>query len=181
MRKNIVIIFGIAIIILSAFFVSTKEKAQTTEPQNNETARNSNNKLLVKNLEKAGHFEVKNSGKTIKLNSMVVVEKQKDGEWKRLSDFEQVSSSYLDIRLNVGDGITYKESRCIKIRKNETIRPAAWTGYSCTAQAFKSCRGNVYLGPGKFRFVLKSCSGKNEYFGDEFELPKYKPVYEDIE
>jgi hypothetical protein len=63
---------------------------------------------------------------------------------------------------------------CVSIPARTTFTPVAWTGMSCNSQCPRPCRANVYLGPGTFRFVVRTCDGRRHWESAWFSLPAAK-------
>lgn len=61
-------------------------------------------------------------------------------------------------------------STCIQLDERG-LKPLPWSGMSCSSQCNRTCDKNQRL-EGRFRFVIKSCDGKNRFEGPTFELPR---------
>lgn len=139
-------------------------------------------KIVVRNVGEPGGFEVENKGEETELDWRVLVETKKGDKWERLAN----SRTFLNILLVEDCGLSPitksvvknedNKPLCRKFAADETVRAKPWYGWSCSAQCLpKSCRGNAYMGPGIFRFVVRSCDGQKDYYGEEFKLPPYDP------
>lgn len=118
--------------------------------------------VRVENGPKPGSFRIVNPGTdSVSLDSRVIVEHLVNGEWKAIPVivelFEKCSQKPLKACPAVGGG--------------QTLQPVAWTGSGCGSQCDEPCRGNIYYGPGKFRFVVRDCAKQRRFTGPEFELP----------
>ena len=63
---------------------------------------------------------------------------------------------------------------CVSIPARATFTPVAWTGMSCDSQCPRPCRANYHLGPGTFRFVVRTCDGRRHWESAWFSLPAAK-------
>lgn len=63
---------------------------------------------------------------------------------------------------------------CIRLPAGGKITPVPWTGFDCDSQCPRPCRANAYLGPGRFRYVVKSCDGTRQWESAWLDLPPYK-------
>lgn len=117
--------------------------------------------VVVRNLSLPGAFEVENPGPDIELAWAVAVQRHAKGEW---------SDEVTDLSLIEKCGDT-PPGRCVRLAHGARLRPVRWNGLTCGSQCPAACRANVYLGPGRFRFVVSSCDGKRKFQGPEFELP----------
>lgn len=143
-------------------------------PHSPDTSANSSNvmteiktdsAIIIRNLEKHGSFEVENSsGNEVELSWQIAVERKEGDEWKRLT-------SVTELNLIEKCGMS-KDSSCMRLAGGAKISPVPWTGWAYRAQCRKNSRKDRYYGPGTFRFIVKSCDGKQEYYGPEFEMPK---------
>jgi len=64
--------------------------------------------------------------------------------------------------------------KCVTLPAKGAITPVPWTGFDCDSQCPRACRANAYLGPGRFRYVVKSCDGTRQWESVWFDLPPYK-------
>jgi len=120
--------------------------------------------VAIKNIEPPGAFEIANLGPMVELAWAVAVEQAVGEEWRPIvvEQFELVEQC--------GE---IKSSPCRRLGERAVIRPVPWTGYSCTSQCNTACRANVYYGPGRFRFVIRDCTGQWRVEGPPFELPPF--------
>lgn len=121
--------------------------------------------VLVRNLSPPGAFEVENRGPDIELARTVTIQRDLKGEWSDestdLALVEKCEKSPLNGRVLLPHGAT--------------LRPVLWNGMSCGSQCAATCRANLYLGPGRFRFVVSSYDGKHNFTGPTFEMPSRRP------
>lgn len=117
--------------------------------------------VVVRNLSPAGAFEVENQGPDVELAWAVAVQRYTDGQW---------TDSVTDLALAETCGQA-PESGCVRLAHSAKIRPERWNGLSCGSQCPAACRANVYLGPGRFRFVVSSCDRQQKFLGSAFEMP----------
>lgn len=115
----------------------------------------------VRLLGKPGAFQIANMGDEIDLSRDVIVERNGDGG-------TAVTLQLIDTCGAPDAGA------CVSIPARGTFTPVAWTGTSCDSQCPRPCRANVYLGPGTFRFVVKSCDGRRHWESAWFSLPAAK-------
>jgi hypothetical protein len=117
--------------------------------------------VVVHNLSLPGAFEVENRGPEIELAWAVTIQRELKGEW---------SDRVTDLALVEKCGQS-PPAGCVPLPHGAKIRPVRWNGLTCGAQCAATCRANVYLGPGRFRFVASSCDGKRKFPGPAFEMP----------
>lgn len=63
---------------------------------------------------------------------------------------------------------------CTPLPAGGTLTPVPWTGFDCDSQCPRACRANAYMGPGRFRYVVKSCDAAMQWESAWFDLPAYK-------
>jgi hypothetical protein len=117
--------------------------------------------VVVRNLSLPGAFEIENRGPDIELAWAVTIQRELKGEW---------SDHATDLTLIEKCGQS-PPSGCVPLPHGAKLRPARWNGLTCGSQCAATCRANLYLGPGRFRFVVTSCDGKRKFRGPAFELP----------
>ena len=117
--------------------------------------------VVVRNLSPAGAFEVENQGLDIELAWTVTVQRYADGHW---------TDEVTDLALAEECGQA-PESGCVRLTHSAKIRPKRWNGLTCGSQCPAPCRANVYLGPGRFRFVVSSCDRRQRFVGPPFAMP----------
>jgi len=66
-----------------------------------------------------------------------------------------------------------RQPGCQTLEHGAKLRPVAWNGLSCGGQCGGTCRGNAFLGPGQFRFVVTTCDKKRSFYGPVFTMPDY--------
>jgi len=116
--------------------------------------------VVVNNLKSPGSFSVTNNDNDIHLLRKVLVEKQQGGTW---------TATDADVRLIATcDETETGTTRLLK--RGEKLDVKFWNGWSCDGQCPRPCRANVFLGPGTFRFVVRSEDGKKRFEGPPFEL-----------
>lgn len=110
-------------------------------------------------------FQVVVSGDAIDLSRDVTIEHEADSGRYPIGGIIQLIES-CDKQLDAGT--------CVSLPAKGTITPVPWTGFTCDSQCPRACRANAYLGPGVFRYVVKSCDGKRQWASPYFTLPPYK-------
>jgi hypothetical protein len=116
--------------------------------------------LQVKNLAAPGASSIANPGPDVALNRRVTVEKHAGANWV---------ATDADVRLIAScDELETATERVLRSGETLTLKP--WNGWTCDGQCAGSCRANVYLGPGEFRFVIVSANGKQRFEGPAFAL-----------
>jgi hypothetical protein len=117
-------------------------------------------KIVLRNLSAPGAFSVTNNGPDIELQRRVVVEKMEPAGWR---------ATYADVRLIAT--CEEKETGTTRLMKHgETLVVKSWNGWSCNGQCPRSCRANIFLGPGQFRFVVVSGNSTQRFEGEAFTL-----------
>jgi hypothetical protein len=116
--------------------------------------------VQVRNLNAPGAASVTNHGPDIALSRKVTVEQHVGASW---------TATDADVRLIAACGDLETKNDHM-LRKGETLILLPWNGWTCGGQCAGSCRANVYLGPGEFRFVVVSASGKQRFAGPAFML-----------
>lgn len=149
----------------------TPEKCPTKE---------NNAVVVVRNTNEPGGFEVENKGEAVDLDWQVMIERKEKGEWRRLSKEDKKSFLYVLLAeqcptINWMTGNDKDKPSCKHLAKGEIIHPKPWTGYSCSAQCWFSCRANAPI-YGTFRFVVRSCDQQKEFYGAEFEGRAWKTL-----
>jgi hypothetical protein len=117
--------------------------------------------VVVRNLSLPGAFEVENRGPDIELAWAVTLQRQLKGHW---------SDEVTDLTLSEKCGASPRAG-CVPLLHGAKLAPVRWNGLTCGSQCAATCRANIYLGPGRFRFVVSSCDGKRKFFGAAFEMP----------
>jgi hypothetical protein len=117
--------------------------------------------VVLRNLAKAGAFQIDNSGPPVRLSAEVHIEQRVKGIWQ---------SRYPVIHLMESCASPAPEE-CIELGQGKILTPAPWTGFTCSVQCITKCKKNAYLGPGVFRFVLSACDKSGKFYGDPFTLP----------
>ncbi len=118
-------------------------------------------KVVIFNGKFPGSFRVENNGDMpVSLDREVTVEIWGAGKWSEIKGI---------VRLI--DRCNPQPNECLRLAASSSFEPLPWNGMSCGAQCGEPCRANEYYGPGKFRYVLKDCAGKERWIGPEFELP----------
>jgi hypothetical protein len=118
--------------------------------------------LVIANGKLPGGFRVTNKGEIpLSLDREVTVEIWDKAKWNEIKGIVKLI-----------DGCNPQPKGCLRLMPGSSFGPLSWTGMSCGAQCGEACRANEYYGPGKFRYVLKDCDGKERWTGPEFELPK---------
>jgi hypothetical protein len=117
--------------------------------------------VVVRNLAAPGAFEVENRGPDIELSGAVTIQRYVKGEW---------SDAVTDLTLVEKCGEHPRRS-CVSLPRGAVLHPIHWNGLTCGTQCAATCRANLFLGPGRFRFVASSCDGKRRFTGPAFEMP----------
>lgn len=116
--------------------------------------------VVVSNLNPPGAASVTNQGPDVALRRNVVVEKRVGTSW---------TAAVADVRLITNcDDVGTSPTRVL--HRGETLTLKTWNGWSCDGQCARSCRANVYLGPGEFRFVVVPANGEPRSAGAGFVL-----------
>lgn len=117
--------------------------------------------VVVRNLSLPGAFEVENRGPDIELAWAVTVQRELNGQWS-----DEVTDLTLSQKCEASP-----RAGCVPLPHGAKLAPVRWNGLTCGSQCAATCRANIYLGPGRFRFVVSSCDGKRKFFGAAFEMP----------
>jgi hypothetical protein len=144
-------------VVLGALSCASPPVEHASEPPPEEVT------VLVRNLSRPGSFEVENLGPDIELAWAVAVHRHLQGEW---------SDEVTDLTLIQKCGQT-PPAGCVPLAHGAKLRPVRWNGLTCGSQCAATCRANLYLGPGQFRFVVSSCDGKHKFPGPAFEMPAH--------
>ena len=103
--------------------------------------------------------------KPVKIASSATIEHQVDGKWSAVPD------------LDLGKGYRLVERcggaappACIDLAPGAPLHPAPFRGFSCSSQCNEECGKNIWLGPGSFRLVVRTCDGAT-IEGPMFRLP----------
>jgi hypothetical protein len=119
-------------------------------------------RVVVTNLATPGGVSIANTSKQdVQLARDLVVERQAAGKWERVEVALALSSTCEKPSTET----------CPTLAAGATLRPVRWNGFTCAPQCPGSCRANVYLGPGTFRFVVSTCDRAQRFVGPAFELP----------
>ena len=117
----------------------------------------------IRNGSNPGSLELVVRG-VVELDVELMVERQLgDGSFQPLQNLDLES-------MKLVTSCDQRLSKCVNVA-DRTLRPLPWSGMSCSSQCNHSCDKNVGL-VGRFRFVVKSCDGKNRFEGPVFEIPK---------
>ncbi len=124
--------------------------------------------VSVHNLAQPGAFEVVNEGGEVSLSSSVQVQRFLNGTWDKA----------VDVHFMCPDDL-FQVPACVTLRAGQRFRPPPWSGSTCSSQlqCGVGCRGNMFLPPGTFRFVVTLCSGDKSFAGPAFDMEDpYKPA-----
>ena len=116
--------------------------------------------IAITNLPQAGAIEIANHGPSVDIKTKLLVQREYKGEWR-----DETTDTRIIEKCGDSPGV------CRRLAHNAVLRPVPWNGLICASQCSAGCRANLYLGPGKFRFVVESCDGKSRTFGPPFEMP----------
>jgi hypothetical protein len=120
----------------------------------------------VENGGRPGQFAVANHGSgPVELLRRVTVEHLETGTWV---------STEADVSLIASCG-EKAETPNVQLMNGQTLKVAPWNGKTCDGQCSRSCRANIYLGPGEFRFVVWTADRKSRFAGPSFHLPPKSP------
>ena len=120
--------------------------------------------VVLRNLESSGAVEIENRGPTISLWWQMRLQRFEGGEWREEKGLNLVILATCEWNRRLG---------CQPFEHGAKLRPVPWNGLSCGGQCWASCRANVFLGPGQFRFVANSCDQKRSFYGPAFMMPDY--------
>lgn len=116
--------------------------------------------VQVTNGNAPGAAVITNRGPDIALSRTLSVEKHVGATWTATEAAVRLIAACDDTEVGIAR----------VIRRGETFTLKPWNGWTCGGQCGASCRANVYLGPGEFRFVVKSADGKQRFEGPAFVL-----------
>ena len=116
--------------------------------------------VVVRNLSSPGSFEVENRGPAVDLAWQVTVERHWNGQW---------TDEVTDLTLIEKCGQPPPPA-CVRLAHAAKLRPVGWNGLTCGSQCAATCRANIYLGPGRFRFVVSSCDGQHKFPGPAWDV-----------
>jgi hypothetical protein len=133
-------------------------------PSGNAVAKAAEETVVLRNLESPGAVEIENKGSAISLWSQMRLQRFENGEWHEEKGLDLVIFATCEWNRPPG---------CQPVEHGAKVRPVPWNGLSCGGQCGASCRANVFLGPGKFRFVASSCDQKHRFYGPAFTMPDY--------
>jgi len=117
--------------------------------------------VVLNNDGAPGGLRLQNSGPTMSLSSKIIVERVRDGRWIETP-----------VRMDLVEKCAVEDPPvCVSVAAGTTVITVPWRGNNCSGQCPHSCRSNQYVGPGQFRFVVKSCDGTRTVTGPEFVMP----------
>src|SRR5271166_2106705 len=135
--------------VLVTFWLAGPPLQHSSEPPPDEAS------VAVRNLSPPGAFEVTNRGPETELAWAVTIQRDLKGEW---------NDEVTDLTLVEKCGQSPPDG-CVALPQGAKLRPVSWNGLTCGSQCAATCRANLYLGPGRFRFVVSSCDGKRKFRG----------------
>lgn len=144
-------------VVLVALSLASSHRQHASESPPDEAS------VVVRNLSLPGAFEVENRGPDTELAVSVTIQRDLKGEW---------SNEVTDLTLVQRCGQSPPAGRVI-LPHDAKLRPVRWNGLTCGSQCSATCRANLYLGPGRFRFVVSSYDGKHKFPGPAFEMPSH--------
>jgi hypothetical protein len=98
----------------------------------------------------------------ITIHAAIEVEKREERGWVPVeTEFHAVARC---------DGRAAPEQ--VEVAAAATIEVVPWRGFSCSGQCNYVCRGNVYYGPGTFRFVVTTVPTGERLISPAFMLPR---------
>ena len=136
----------------------------TLPPSGNAVAKAAEETVVLRSLESPGAVEIENKGSAISLWSQMRLQRFENGEWHEEKGPDLVIFATCEWNRPPG---------CQPVEHGAKVRPVPWNGLSCGGQCGASCRANVFLGPGQFRFVASSCDQKHRFYGPAFTMPDY--------
>ncbi len=114
-----------------------------------------------------GSLTVVNPGPTaLELDPGVAVERWDQDHWTPVSTSLKLVSDCAQLQQPV---------KCVRLAPGANLHVVSWKGFSCSGQCAGSCRANIYYGPGKFRFIVRTCDGSQKYVSKTFTLPANPP------
>ncbi len=113
-----------------------------------------------------GSFSVHAGSVAATLSTHVDVEREVDGGFVLAGTSDVVLTAACDAKLATGGSAP----PCIALAAGETLTPPPWTGMSCASQCNLLCHFNAPVTPGNFRFVVRSCDGKQRFEGPTFTM-----------
>jgi len=116
--------------------------------------------VSVRNLTPPGAFEVVSEGGEVSLSSRVQVQSLFNGVWQNEDTDVQLVRSCNPPQIPA----------CVTLHDGERLQPPPWNGRSCGSQCSATCRINMMLPPGTFRFSVALCSGGESIVGPAFEM-----------
>jgi hypothetical protein len=118
--------------------------------------------ISVENGTHPGEFAVTNHGTgPVDLLRKVTVEVRGAGKW---------AATDADVSL-VASCSDKSATSSVTLASRQTLKVAPWNGMTCDGQCPRSCRANVSLGPGEFRFVVWTADRKTRFEGLSFHMP----------
>ena len=145
------------------FTLTALYRACWADPRNPTDIVTAAGPVIIRNLTNAGAFEVENAGPDLDLAWSIAVQREQDGAW-----VDEVTD--IGVVRKCGES---NPGSCVRLAHGTRFLPLPWNGLSCGSQCPASCRPNICLGPGRFRFVVASCDGKQRFAGPAFFLPAY--------
>jgi hypothetical protein len=181
---NYVYVFGVGVVALTSFCraesasvptsverkpaIQTAKKGELDGPSTHTRPSTINmvtlGSLRITNLAQPGELEVENLGPDVDLAWTLLVQYEYNNQW-----INKVLDLGLELVQKCGEP---KLGRCVRLIRGAKLRPVPWDGFTC-ASCSTGCRGNAYLDPGRFRFVISTCDGKKKIYGPSFDLPDY--------
>ncbi len=123
--------------------------------------------VKVDNGEHPGQFSVTNAGSTpIDLSRKVTVERAEAGKWIETAALVNLVASCEEKNLATTPR---------RFAAGEELKVAPWNGWGCNGQCPRACRSNYYLGPGRFRFVVRTADHMHRFEGAAFTLGPEPP------
>jgi hypothetical protein len=117
--------------------------------------------VSVENGARPGQFGVVNHGPgPVDLLRKVTVEQLETGKWV-------VTEAEVFL---IGNCREKAEVSSVRLTSGQKLTVAPWNGKTCDGQCARSCRANIYLGPGEFRFVLWTADHQTRFEGPSFRL-----------
>jgi len=159
LRVRSVIAWGFPLA-LGAMLLASSPLRYNSEPAADDAS------VVVRNLSLPGAFEVENRGPDIELAWAVTVQRQLKGRELNGQWSDEVTDLTLSEKCEASP-----RAGCVPLPRGAKRAPVRWNGLTCGSQCAATCRANIYLGPGRFRFVVSSCDGKRKFFGAAFEMP----------
>ena len=150
----------VAVLLESFLLISTSCRMQSSDAVKQLPQK----AVVIRNLESPGSLVIENEGPTVSLYSQMLLQSMQDGKWQDEAWLELVIREACDWQQKPG---------CLELQHGAKLHPVSWNGLSCGGQCAMPCRGNSFMGPGQFRFVVSTCDRSHKFYGPVFSMPDY--------